>query len=90
MGGDPDEWRQELGDVGIKSVDDDLGDGANGSRRGIALDPGRVFCPALLGLGTADQRNALPHPALAGKRMAQQSRRSIAAPGAMERIAFDE
>lgn len=50
MGGGPDEWRQELGDVGIKSVDDDFGDGAHGSRRGIALDPGRVLRPALLRL----------------------------------------
>ena len=48
MGGGPDERRQELGDFGLKSVDDDLGNGANRSRRGIALDPGRVFRPALL------------------------------------------
>ena len=48
MGGGPDERRQELGDVGIKSVDDDIGDGANGSGQGIALDPSRVFCPAFL------------------------------------------
>ena len=66
MGGGPDERRQELGDVGIKSVDDDLRDGATGSRRGFALDPGWVFRPALLRLRTADQWNALSHPALAG------------------------
>ena len=43
MGGGIDERRQELGDVGIESVDDHLGDGAAGSRRGIALYPGRVL-----------------------------------------------
>ena len=43
MGGE-----QELGDLGIKAVDDHLGDGATGSRRGIAPIPAGVSCPALL------------------------------------------
>jgi hypothetical protein len=40
MGCGIDSGKQELGDVGSKSVDNHLGDGASGSGRGIALDSG--------------------------------------------------
>ena len=90
MGGGPDERRQDLGDVGIKSVDNHLRNGATGSRRGIALNSSWVLCPALLRLRTVDQWNALPHSALAGQQMAQQPRRPFAAPGSVERIACNE
>ena len=70
MGGGIDEQRRKPGDIGIKSMDDDLGDGATGSRRGITHDPRQVSCPALLGLRIADPRNAFPRRALAEPGMA--------------------
>jgi hypothetical protein len=42
MGSSIDSGKQELGDVGSKSVDNDIGDGASGCGQGLAVDSGRV------------------------------------------------
>src|ERR1019366_7978538 len=79
-----------MGDLRRDGIDDHLRDGTPGRCRGTAHYPDRIPCPDPLRLRIAYPWNAFPHRALAESELAQQPRRAVTAPGAMERTACDE